>query len=93
MKYNVNDRIRIIHDYNTTNKVGCVGFVERTDIDDSTLKYRIRLNDFPLDWEWVREQDIEPETVIHLGDKVLSIKEQIEAIEAALAVLKSTIGI
>lgn len=93
-KFLVNQRIKIVNEFNTTNKLGMVGYVERIDPNDSTLTYRIRLDGrHPTEWEWVREQDIEPETIV--GKTLAQVKAELDALkvqeEGAHAALATTL--
>lgn len=88
MKYLVNQRIKIVHEYNTTGKLGMVGYIERIDPNDNTLTYRIRLDGAGPDWEWVREEDIEPEV---LNKTLTQVKAEMAALDAQEAAAHTTL--
>lgn len=85
LKYLVNQRVKIVSEFNTTGKLGEVGFVQRIDESDLTLTYRICLDSNPQGWEWVREQDIEPESFTTADMTLPQLKAKLEEFDVTIA--------
>lgn len=92
-KYLLNQRVKLIAAYNCSEaKVGEVGYIAKVDETDHLLTYKIILDGRSPDWEWVREQDIEPEKGIVAGKTLAQVVAEVAALDAQEAAANTTLA-
>lgn len=88
--FKAGDRVVCTNDYNSTNKVGRQGVVLVND-GSSYLPIKVRFDCDLENWDWKRPEDLR--LVSGNGQEQTSVREQIEALEASIIVLKQTLGL